>query len=350
MSPARPRRMPGSFASAWISPTTGATSRAGPPNPAGARSRVSLEDALSTILRVPAAPLTVAGRTDAGVHATGQVAHLDVPAAAGPSSARPCCAGSAGCCRPTCGSRAVEAVSPDFDARFSALWRRYVYRASDHPGGVDPLRRHDTLAWARPLDVAAMAAAAQTAARRARLRRVLPPPRGGHVDPHPAGPRRRAHGGGHRVAGAGRRVLLLDGALTRRRAARRRGRAARAVVAGLEAGADACGPTMCPWRRRTGSRWSRLATRRRTNWRLGSTSLVAVGTVRCCRLWDDPTAPSSHDLVVRRAASRLARCRASGGWPGGSAVSGSRASAAIRSTGPGERWWPGPVRARWPRS
>ena len=39
-----------------------------------------LEQALSTILRTPV-ELTVAGRTDAGVHATGQVAHCDVPRA-----------------------------------------------------------------------------------------------------------------------------------------------------------------------------------------------------------------------------------------------------------------------------
>ena len=53
----------------------------------------------------------------------------------------------------------VEA--PDgFDARFSALWRRYAYRIADRPEAVDPLRRGHVLAWPRPLDVAAMNAAA----------------------------------------------------------------------------------------------------------------------------------------------------------------------------------------------
>src|SRR5262249_16956872 len=41
-----------------------------------------------------------------------------------------------------------------FDARFSALSRRYNYRISDAPYGAEPLRRHDTLAWPRPLDPA----------------------------------------------------------------------------------------------------------------------------------------------------------------------------------------------------
>ena len=119
-----------------------------------------LEDALATILR-RSVSLTVAGRTDAGVHASGQVAHFDVVTAVwaelGPSLLRRL----AGVLPPDVRVSGATEVSVHFDARFAALWRRYVYRASDDPGGVDPMRRRDTLAWPRPLDAAAMATAAQ---------------------------------------------------------------------------------------------------------------------------------------------------------------------------------------------
>ncbi len=120
----------------------------------------AIEAALATILRIDQVPLTVAGRTDAGVHAQGQVAHLDVDVASwaelGPSLVRRL----AGILDPDVRVTAVSAVSPDFDARFSALWRQYVYRATDAAAGADPLRRFDTLACPRPLDVEAMAQAA----------------------------------------------------------------------------------------------------------------------------------------------------------------------------------------------
>jgi tRNA pseudouridine(38-40) synthase len=51
-------------------------------------------------------------------------------------------------------------LAPDgFDARFSAIWRRYVYRVTDTPFGSDPLRRNHVLAHHRPLDLDAMNAA-----------------------------------------------------------------------------------------------------------------------------------------------------------------------------------------------
>ena len=116
-----------------------------------------LERALATVLRRPSVAVTVAGRTDAGVHATGQVAHCDLPdALVDDALARRL----AGVLPPDVRVRAVTPVPDAFDARFGALWRRYVYRISDAPGGVDPLRRREVLAWPRRLDDRAMAAAA----------------------------------------------------------------------------------------------------------------------------------------------------------------------------------------------
>jgi len=49
--------------------------------------------------------------------------------------------------------RSVRIAPPGFDARFSALSRRYRYRVCDDPSELDPWRRHDTLEYPRPLDV-----------------------------------------------------------------------------------------------------------------------------------------------------------------------------------------------------
>lgn len=94
--------------------------------------------------------LTVAGRTDAGVHATGQVAHLDVPPAA--PAPDQLAHRLARLLPPDVRVPAVRQVPHAFDARFSALRRHYRYRVGDAPWGVDPLHRHDTLAHPRPLD------------------------------------------------------------------------------------------------------------------------------------------------------------------------------------------------------
>ena len=56
--------------------------------------------------------------------------------------------------------RRVTRAPDGFDARFSALWRRYAYRIADSPELIDPLTRHQVLAWPRPLDLGAMNAAA----------------------------------------------------------------------------------------------------------------------------------------------------------------------------------------------
>lgn len=123
-----------------------------------------LEAALATVLRIPAPALTCAGRTDTGVHARGQVAHVDVEpgvlaAAAGRSREGPV---------PTLRRRLngllpadlrvrrVAEAAVGFDARFSAIWRRYAYRIADTPEAVDPVTRGQVLTWRKPLDLEAM--------------------------------------------------------------------------------------------------------------------------------------------------------------------------------------------------
>jgi tRNA pseudouridine38-40 synthase len=130
-----------------------------------------LGQALATVLRTPSADLglVVAGRTDAGVHATGQVCHVDVPVGAwavvpGRSDAPP----EAALLRRLRGVlpgdvrvRSVRPAPAGFDARFSALRRRYAYRLCDDPAGVSPLLRRSVAAASRRLDVPAMARASQ---------------------------------------------------------------------------------------------------------------------------------------------------------------------------------------------
>jgi tRNA pseudouridine38-40 synthase len=122
----------------------------------------TLEGALARVLGLagPAA-LTVAGRTDAGVHARGQVAHADIPvdrwADAGPTAARRL----ARLLPHDVRVHRLTQAPPGFDARFSAIWRRYAYRVCDDPAQADPLTRNATLWYRGPLDVAAMNAAAR---------------------------------------------------------------------------------------------------------------------------------------------------------------------------------------------
>jgi tRNA pseudouridine38-40 synthase len=126
-----------------------------------------LEAALGTVLRIPPPSLTVAGRTDAGVHARAQVCHVDIPETAwravpGRSKRPPGDALAqrlAGVLPPDLRVSDAAVAPAGFDARFSAIWRRYAYRVSDAPGGPDPLVRAFVLAHNRPIDLAAMNAA-----------------------------------------------------------------------------------------------------------------------------------------------------------------------------------------------
>ena len=121
----------------------------------------TVEDALGRALALPApARLTVAGRTDAGVHARGQVAHLDVPADCWARAAGAAARRLARLLPADVRVRAIGSVPAAFDARFSALWRRYAYRVCDDPAVADPLRRHDTLWHPRRLDTGRMNEAA----------------------------------------------------------------------------------------------------------------------------------------------------------------------------------------------
>lgn len=127
-----------------------------------------LTAALETVCRVEGLKLTVAGRTDAGVHARGGVCHVDLDDAIaatlpGRSDRPPADAlltrlngvlpGDIVC-------SGVREVTTQFDARFSATKRRYSYRILDRAEALDPLRRRDTVVVKRPLDVTAMNEAA----------------------------------------------------------------------------------------------------------------------------------------------------------------------------------------------
>jgi tRNA pseudouridine38-40 synthase len=120
-----------------------------------------LEDALTRVLRAdPPVQLTVAGRTDAGVHARGQVAHADLSAAAWLEAAPAILRRLAGLLPPDVRVHRIGPAPVGFDARFSALSRRYSYRVCDDVTGPDPLRRHDTLWYRRRVEVGAMNEAA----------------------------------------------------------------------------------------------------------------------------------------------------------------------------------------------
>ena len=116
-----------------------------------------LQAAIATVLRIDSARVVCAGRTDAGVHARGQVVHLDLAEAPDLAKLQ---RRLNGILPAEIWVRRVAAAPPGFDARFSALWRRYAYRIADSIPAIDPLTRNHVLAWERRLDLDAMNEAA----------------------------------------------------------------------------------------------------------------------------------------------------------------------------------------------
>jgi tRNA pseudouridine38-40 synthase len=125
-----------------------------------------LEEALALLIRRQVR-VTVAGRTDAGVHARGQVVHLDLtetewrglnrgaelePAVALLRRLRGALSRGLGQLSGAVEVHRVLIAPAGFDARFSALWRRYSYRIADGPTLWDPLGRHSTLWHKEQLD------------------------------------------------------------------------------------------------------------------------------------------------------------------------------------------------------
>ena len=108
-----------------------------------------VEEAIRTVAQAKAETI-VAGRTDAGVHATGQVIHVDVPESLElddlayklnrilDEDIR---------------INQIQIAPTAFHARFSALRRYYEYRILDENKVIPPLARFNTASWYRPLDV-----------------------------------------------------------------------------------------------------------------------------------------------------------------------------------------------------
>ena len=129
-----------------------------------------LSTALTLILRASKpVRLVVAGRTDAGVHARGAVVHADIeqtgwallPGRSARSPAQSALARLNGVLPNDVVIHGVSVAPEGFNARFSAIERRYLYRICDQPELLDPLRRRDTLVHRRVLNVGAMHSAAQ---------------------------------------------------------------------------------------------------------------------------------------------------------------------------------------------
>lgn len=121
-----------------------------------------LESALQKLTRVPVETI-VAGRTDAGVHATGQVVHVDIPDMENGPYAKKVEWNLVDL--PYRLNRILDedvrvvgvSIAPTgFHARFSALRRHYEYKILDSNRSILPLRRFDVAPWYRPLNIELM--------------------------------------------------------------------------------------------------------------------------------------------------------------------------------------------------
>ena len=130
-----------------------------------------VDEALTTVFRTQVR-LHAAGRTDTGVHARGQVAHVDVPVDALPNayprSQRdddpeflPLLRRLGRFLPADVRVLKIARAPAGFDSRFSALRRHYMYRLSTAPYGVQPHEARYITAWPRVLDLDAMSAASQ---------------------------------------------------------------------------------------------------------------------------------------------------------------------------------------------
>ena len=184
-----------------------------------------LSEAIATVVREPV-QLTGAGRTDAGVHAWGQVVSGDVPEGADLADLQ---RRLNKLCAPAIAVRDVAWAGPDFDARFSASWRHYRYDVWNAPS---PTRCWPGRAWwvPQPLACWAMQAGCDPLIGEHDFSSFCRRPKVADGEPEPSMVRRVFHGplararrpGPPPLRDPGQRVLPPDGALDRRHAGRRR--------------------------------------------------------------------------------------------------------------------------------
>ncbi|AFT98915.1 pseudouridine synthase [Nocardia brasiliensis] len=116
-----------------------------------------LEESLTKVFREPV-QLTVAGRTDAGVHAEGQVAHFDTAAEVDPAKL---VHRMARFLPKDVRIKDVQLAPAEFDARFSAIRRHYAYRLTTARYGAEPLQARSVVACRHDVDLDAMRAASR---------------------------------------------------------------------------------------------------------------------------------------------------------------------------------------------